>query len=155
MLKLDRYDFKKKIYPFSNLSRQQNVNTFVMKVDAGDYCIGTDLKGFPTTFKLVLNSPVMIEGLPLNEEQGEAVFRRMRESNNLSNIVYVSFNIRVVYIASLATAEEFRRVKSELGGAALVRQDIQLDTVVIDSKLDFIDYYEDEARTRLIYRYRP
>lgn len=154
-LKLDRYDFKKKIYPFSNMSRQQNVNTFTMQVSLSDYCIPHDLKGFPTIYKLVLGSPVVIEGLPLDEKQGEELFYRMNAEGNTTHIVYASFNIRVVYIASLATAEEFKQIKTNPAGVAKVRQDIQLDTAVIDSRLDSIDYYEDEARTRLIYRYRP
>jgi len=154
-LQLDRYDFENKIFPFSNMEHQNKVNTFTMDTERQDFCQETDLKGFPISYKLVLDKFVVLDGLRISEEEGKALAERMKANHNPSLIVYASFNIRVMYIAALATASEIRASKNPLLQTAKIRQSVQFDTVQLDSHLDSIDYYEDEARTRLIYTYRP
>lgn len=152
-LKLGRYDFKKQNFPFDQSINQKNVNVFVMQTHAGDYCNSGKLNDFPTAFKLVLDKTVGLEGLELNEEQGKELFDRMNEANNVAHLVYARFNIRVMYVASLASSEE-RRLRGSSSGAknvAKVQQNVQYDTVGLDSRLDSIEYFEDAARTKLIY----
>lgn len=154
-LKLDRYDFKRQMFPFDLPAVQKKVNVFIMQAHQEDYCNDKDLRGFPTAFRLVLGSPVSLEGLELNEEQGKALFTRMNENKNFSHLVYVSFNIRVQFVASLDNTENKKKSREQSENAlAKVQQKIQSDMITLDSRLDSIDFYEDAERTRLIYTQR-
>jgi len=153
-LTLDRYDFKRGIYPFHDVTRYQSVNTFTLQTSSGDFCSDNETIEFPYTYKMVLDTPITIEGLPLSKEEGEDLFDRMTAQDNKDHIIYANFNIRTIYIAAIATAKEMREREKELS-VAKVRQDVQYSSIVLDSRLDSIEYFEDPARTKLIYIYRP
>ncbi|MCL2469440.1 MAG: DUF4852 domain-containing protein [Alphaproteobacteria bacterium] len=168
-LSLDRYDFKNKIYPFINQSANENVNSFVMATNKEDFCVKEKVEGFPTNFRLVLRSPVSVPKLPLTEREGAALFNRLQADENAlnhsvskqqgasrrsstiqiePNRIYVRFNFRVVYIAAIAMPNVGISDKAKVG------QKIVLNTVNFDSQLDSIEFFEDEARTRLLYAHR-
>ncbi|MDD2325960.1 MAG: DUF4852 domain-containing protein [Alphaproteobacteria bacterium] len=155
-MQLGRYDFEKKSYPFVHKEQNSGVNAFRMITHDSDFCTDEDMYGFPRGYRLVLASPIDVPDLPLKEEEAKALLKRMDEDGNKDHIVTARFNIRVVFIASLMPNNVSLEQPQEGGKTmARVRQRIQTDSIILDSRLDSIEFYEDPERTKLIYVYRP
>lgn len=153
VLQLGKYDFNEKIYRFSRNSAQFKANVFNMNTNSGDDCNKKEGLLLPSSFQIILDKPVQIIGLPMNEEDGKKIFSRMDKNNNLDHLIYVRFNINVTYVApfldktdraGVSASEDFRRGKEEvIKGTGKVR---------IDGMLQSIEYFEDEAYMRLLYK---
>lgn len=160
---LGRYDFKKKIYPFGFSGGSRATNTFVVEAGQPVDCRSNRDEGIPFKYKFVLNETVRLDGLALTEKQGKDLFYRMEKGDNINHIVYVRFNMRVKYIATLATRDEMSKAvlaarennKKESISQIGVMQSRLSDNAIIDAELDSIQYYEDKAMTKPIYTYRP
>ncbi|MDD3182036.1 MAG: DUF4852 domain-containing protein [Alphaproteobacteria bacterium] len=159
MLKLGRYDFEKKLYPFDESAQRFNINVFPINRDALNTCRFVSIHNaagiLPTSFKFVLDSLINIVSLPLDAEEGKAVVRRMDEDGNTDHFVYARFNIRVVFIAPVDFTVDEGKGKKTLSVRSQVTQSARSGAIVLDSRLDSIEYYEDENFTRMIYKYRP
>lgn len=150
-LQLGKYDFKDKLYRFSDKTSQFNVNVFRITVQNTDLCVKTQTgrEVLPREFKFVLDQPTLVTGLPMSEQEGSALLARLKENKNKDLIIYTRFNMRIVYIPSL------RQDRLPPGAVKdhQLTQDPFADGLRMDAQLDSIEYYEDEARTKLIYRY--
>jgi hypothetical protein len=126
-----------------------NVNTFVIYQNEGGVC-GVFIKNIPTSFRAVLDIPVSLEGLPLEEKDAQALLAQMKTDNNPDKITYVRFNLRITYIEPLRRAG----IKGEDLLSAQINA-IGKREARMDAHLDSIDFYEDSGLTRLIYSYHP
>lgn len=153
-LQLARYDFKKGLYAFTDKTAQFNVNVFTMVTHKEDLCTKDSNKVLPAEYKLVLDQPVQIQGLPLSAEEGEVLLNRMNMAGNRDHIVYARFNMRVVYVAPIAERPESRGNR-RITAAPMVTQNIKSNAIFLDARLDSIEYFEDPDRTKLIYIYKP
>jgi len=149
VLQFGRYDFKKKIYNFTEKTEVRNYNMFELKADRAELCDTTQMNLFPGRFNLVLDEPIYFLGIPLPEEAAQTLLKRMDESGNKDHFVYTNFNLRVVYIA------RFYREKDKKGNrTGRLRQETKGGETRFDVRLDSVDFYEDEKKTRLIYSFR-
>lgn len=157
-VQLGRYDFKKKIYPFTEKAQRFNINAFSIDRHFSEKCRVVTLydsaKIIPTSYKFVLASPINIDGLPLDEKDGNALFNRMEKDGNVDHMVYARINLRVTFIAPIDFKEDLSE-KEKFALRSKVLQSATGGAIRIDSRLDSIEYYEDEAMTRLVYLYRP
>jgi hypothetical protein len=126
-----------------------------------NFCAERKQYWLPATYQLVLRNPVKLPGLFMLEDDGRDLLKRLNQAGNTTHIIFMRVNVRVVFVAGIATSEEIRaqmykRVMDKLTGAkAVVLQNIKSDSIRMDSELDSIEFYEDEAHTKLIYTYRP
>lgn len=164
VVQLDRYKFEERFYPFVRKEGKEiNVNTFSMFVTDKSFCSGDRQSWLPSVYKLVLNKPVKMKGLYLNEEDGRTLLQRMDARGNTDHILFFRANVRVVFVAPFSKPEDVLKRREEaqkqgkafVGAAVTVVQDLRGEAIRLDGLLDSIDYFEDEARTKLIYTYRP
>lgn len=151
-LQLDRYDFQDKIYRFSSKATLDNINTAVFYEVTGPACGKADIKYLPRIFRVVFDSSVNILGLPLLPNDAEKLLKTMESDNNSSRIVYTRFKFHVVYIEPLLKSLQSKNSSDIVYTQATKseRREMRLDAI-----LDAIDFYEDEAMTKLIYEYKP
>ncbi len=160
-VKLGRYNFEERLYPFIGEGNKEiNVNTFSMIVENKNFCFDGKSYWLPSVYKLVLNRPIKMAGLYLNEEDGRALLQRMDAAKNPTHVLFLRVNVRVLFVAAIANEEEASRQKKavhrkERAKNAAVLQAIDGGSIQLDSRLDSIEYFEDEAHTKLIYTYRP
>ncbi len=143
-LQLGRYDFKKKMYNFSENTSVRNVNVFTIENNGRIDCYGKQPALLPTMFRMVLNEPLNITGLPLPEGDANILMKRMDESGNQERLVYSDFNIRITFIAPLYRAKRSSVLEQDKGVG-----------VRMDARLESVNFYSDPERTKLIYSYRP
>ncbi|MDD5585748.1 MAG: DUF4852 domain-containing protein [Alphaproteobacteria bacterium] len=150
-LKLDRYNFKNKVYQFTDKSSLANVDYFTLLARLDDACVISETnRVLPEEYQFVLDQPLVLAGIPLSEEDGQTLLTRMDGSNNKSHLVFARFNMRIVFISRLT-----RPLDQNNRPAKMLRQDAGKNFVRLDARMGSIDFYEDEARTKLIYSYRP
>lgn len=146
-LQLDRYDFDEKVYRFTELTMPKNANVFSIH-DKSAGCGNREIRIWPRSFPLVIDRPVTMVGLPLFEGDAKTLLKRMDDAGNKDHLVFARYKLRVTRVDTYARG---RNEKGQLSGA--LKHDSKNGT--IDAHLDAVDFYEDEARTKLIYVYRP
>lgn len=157
-LRLGRYDFEKKFYPFDEASQRQNINVFPISRDLAEICPRPISSVMPSNYKLVLDKMTNVTGLPLEPEEAKQLAERMERAGNKDRLVYARFNIRVLFIAPIDFAATKKNENGENNKPSLraqVTQTKNADATVLDSRLDSVEYFEDEACTKPIYTYRP
>jgi hypothetical protein len=148
-LQLDRFDFKTGIFRFADKSQINAVDYFTFITVRDNMCGSTKTRLLPTDYRIVLDQPIILKGIPVSEEDGRTLLKRMQEDKN-ARIIYARFNFRVVYVERLMT-----RINKYDKLAPPLSQDQNRRYVRMDSNLGSIDFYQDEAHTKLIYSYRP
>lgn len=148
-LQLDRYDFKKNLYLFNKKSAPLNVNLFSLQANMDRACDSNAKNLIPKRFQIVLEQSVSLPGIPLSEEEGKLLLKRMKDSGNKDHAVYANFNMRITYIAPVQ--REKKQDKGEIIGMFIQPQ--RGDVVRLDAHLTSIDIYEDKDRKKLLYRY--
>lgn len=159
VLQLGRYDFAKKVYPFVEKSQRIGINVFTVDRDINRVCQygGKDNVAaiLPKRFKIVLDKPFNIIDLPLAPSEGKALAERMDRDGNKEHSIFARINLRIMFVAPI----DFSKRSSEGTNFAVRTQVTQAgldsESVVLDARLDSVEYFEDENFTRLIYRYRP
>jgi hypothetical protein len=148
---LSRYDFGQKMYRIMGDPTRHHVNVFmVYDDDAKTGCNGTRIRIMPTSFRIVLEDSVYFPGIPLAESDAKALLQHMTEAGNTQRFIYVRFNMRVNQVSKL-----FRSKDSDQQATGPLRQDTKDAAIHLNGRLDSVNFYEDEARTKLIYSYRP
>lgn len=160
VLQLERYDFRERLYRFTAKTAQASSNVFSILTQKEEFCTDTDHSFPPMIYKFVLDRPLKMLGIPIGPDIGQRLLERMDAANNKDRLVYARFKFRITYIAPLnvkkpKTALPDNREKTPSGYGPMVVQDIKDDEVMMDSRVDSIEYYEDPARTKLIYSYTP
>jgi hypothetical protein len=150
-LQLDRYDFAAKVFNFTEKSRLRNVNTFMLYSVEGNGCGASDVKFLPRTFRAVIPTPIYLDGLPLSESDAADFLKQMNLDANLDRIVHARFNLRVVGI------DPIHKITFK-SGADLITMYVQSkftihdkQSVLINVRLDSIDFFEDPQMTKLVY----
>jgi hypothetical protein len=152
-LQLDHYDFDQKIFRFAEKSRMLNINTFTLLDVQGNDCGTTDVKLMPRVFRAVLAAPLYLDGLPLGENDGQALLKQMKAEYNINRYIYARFNLSVVYV------EMLRKSTFKSGFDTITRLQQSgtplPQTVRLDIRLDSIDFYQDTHLAHLIFHYQP
>lgn len=151
-LQLGRYDFKDKLFRFTEKSKIYNVNSFVLFETSPKACVGERrITLMPAVFRAVLDTPIYIPGLPLSQKASETLLELMAVDNNPSRIVKARFNLRITYV------EKFKRIPhADREGYYYSQSDKrEHDMAQMDAHLDSVEFYEDAATKKLIYTYRP
>jgi hypothetical protein len=141
-LQLDRYDFTTKLFRFTEKSRINNINTFAILSVEGSDCGTVNVKHLPRIFRVVVPTPIYMDGLPLAEADAKAVLKQMDDSGNSSRITYTRFNFRITYVAADKA--------HEIAKGTDIEPDVRLD-----AQLDGIEFYLDPEMTKLIYKFEP
>ncbi|MDE2029952.1 MAG: DUF4852 domain-containing protein [Alphaproteobacteria bacterium] len=147
-LQLDRYDFASKLFRFTKKSTINNINSFDIYSVEGTGCGTASVTLLPRDFHAVLADPIYMQGLPLDEKDAEALLNQMTKDGNINRIIFVRFNLRIVYIDHMRKValpgEVVHYEQSNAPNASWIR---------MDARLDSIDFYEDPQMTRLIYEF--
>ncbi|MFA4995088.1 MAG: DUF4852 domain-containing protein [Bdellovibrionales bacterium] len=152
-MRLGRFDFEGKIFRFDEKSSLHGVNTFALLAVDGTGCGGAKVEYIPRVFRAILSSPIFLEGLPLSEEDAQALLTRMEKNQNPERIIFLRYNFRTVYVEPLRKIEE-RRDMGQKAHYAQTNAGSQKE-VKFDMQLDSVGFYEDPQRTKLIYQYTP
>lgn len=150
-LLLDRYDFKNNIYRFVIENGRQAINTFHLSTLNEESCGDVHLTAMPQEFNFVLDRSIQFPGIPLGEDQARDLLHDMEKSGNTQRKVYVRFKLKIVYIQPLLQKD----TSNQPGGKLIYRQSDGSLSGRLDSRLDSIEFYQDEARTKLIMKYTP
>lgn len=153
-MQFGKFDFRQNLYRFSHKTAQFAANLFRLTAHREDQCMKKEGLILPSSFRLVLETPIEMLGIPMSSENAQKLVERMDQNGNVDKIVYVRFNIQVIYVepflkTTVRTLEEekdlFRKTGAfdTLSGSADIR---------LDGRLDSIEYYEDEARTKMFYK---
>jgi len=148
-LQLDRYDFQKSLFRFTAKSKLYNVNTFIIYSVEGTPCPDAAISAIPRTYRVVLDTPFSLEGLPLASKDGEALLQQMKDSNNDSRTIRARFNLHVVYVAPLYKDVHAGSVKDQAQAGE------EKGNMRLDARLDSVDFFEDQDMTKLIYKFQP
>ncbi|HUY68880.1 MAG TPA: DUF4852 domain-containing protein [Alphaproteobacteria bacterium] len=152
-MQLDRYDFRQHVFHFTPKTVVGSVNAItIYQTEDAPTCGTAKIADLPHIYRAVFDVPVTLEGLPLAPADAQALLKQMDKDKNRDRIVYAQFNLRIVYI------EPIHRVAT--GGGAPVKylqagQTVDTHGIQFAARLDSVDFYEDPARTRLIYTYKP
>lgn len=149
-LQLGKYDFKEKVYRFSEKTTQTNANVFRLMVDSSHFCTKDTPNILPTDYKFVLDQPIHMMGLPMSEENGAKLMARMKENDNKDLLIYTRFNMRVVFVPQLEAVGDFRGNKKGF----VINPDMNRE-IRVDAQLDSIEYFEDPEYKKMIYRFMP
>ncbi len=151
-IRLGRYDFKNKIYGFSEENTLRGINSFVLYEVEGQPCDVGEVGYVPRAFRAMLSAPIALDGLPLSEKDAQALSQRVKKDND--GLVYARYNIRTIYIEPLQKMSSRRKKEKEepVYGQSLGKTSKE---VRFDAELDSIGFYEDRERTKLIYVYAP
>jgi len=149
-LQLDRYDFPNKIFRFSQKTTIHNVNTITLFKFNRPVCGDVNVKYLPSFFRAVMDTPLYFDGLPLAQKDAEALLKQMEATGNKDRIIYVRFNMRIVYI------EPFQHMEMGGGDVMLTQTNTKDGHIArLDVHLDSAEFFEDEAMTKLIYELQP
>lgn len=150
-MQLDRYDFEKQIFKFTDKSSVSRANVFELYGVSGQPCQRGEVKYLSRKFRAVLNEPVTMQGLPLIEKHAQNLLRLMQADNNVSRVLYARFYLRILYIDPFAPIHDTSN-KTFLGYG---QSGVKGDTVRFDAQLDAIEFYEDDKMTKLVYTFKP
>jgi hypothetical protein len=150
-LALTRYNFKDKVYLFSDRYSLKNVDFFSLSAEGDNSCDKNQNKLLPVDYHFVLDQPLALTGLPLSEEDANTLFDRMEKADNKKHVVFARVNMKVVFVDRLIYTRN-QLTRRILG---FLHQNTGRNYVRLDVRIGSIDFYEDEARTKLIYSYRP
>jgi hypothetical protein len=148
-LQLGRYDFQQKLFMFTDKSTIRNINTFVIYSVQGHPCDGVATPDIPASYRAVLDVPVYFLGIPLAQKDAETLLQQMKDDKNDDRIVYARFNLRIIYIDPLR--KDIQTGTSSAAAHYTQSNAPDAQSIRIDVHLDSIDFFEDAARTKLIY----
>lgn len=149
-LQLDRYDFQEKLFRLTAKTTLQNINALSIYKVVGNPCEGVSIKLLPSAFRVVLDMPLFFEGIPLGQKDAEALLQQMKDDKNSDRIVSAIFNMRIVYIEPMHMAKGSDASSIYVQGSGSDDRSVRLD-----ARLDSVEFYEDAALTKLIYRLQP
>jgi len=149
---LGRYDFDQQLFRFTKKTTLKGVNAIYLYAVSGLGCGVSETKYLPRSFRAVLTSILYLEGLPLSESDARELIARMDAEGNKDRIIYVRFNVHIVYI------EPYMKIEDKTD-ATIVRYGQPNSHVAkevrLDARLDSIIFYEDKKMTKPIYTYAP
>lgn len=153
-IQLDRFDFNNRLFRFTEKSAVRNVNSISFEKENNVIltCAGHAVKFIPISYRAVLDAPLTIEGLPMPEADAAALLERMKAAGNTDRIIRARFNMRVTYIEPLRKSmpgEALDYRQNGMSGASRSR------ILRLDTRLDSVEFFEDENLTRMVYSYRP
>lgn len=152
-LQLDRYDFEAKLFRFTEKTVLKSINALVIYQIEAVTCGSGAVTHIPRTFRAVLDTPVYFPGLPLAPKDAEAILKQMETDKNIDRIVTATFNFHIIYIEPLHKNIRSRdNPESDTYSQSNAPDNLSLR---MDAHLDSIDFYQDAAKTKLIYRYEP
>lgn len=135
-MRLDRYDFKTRVFMLESKSQLHNINTFqLVKISRNNVCIKEQrLESLPEEVGVVLDQPVTLEGLPISEEQSKKLVDSMNARKNFQRVIYARFSVVLVYAEPLDVTTPRVRYNAE-------------------AQLLSIEFFEDEKMTKPIWVY--
>lgn len=149
LVHLDRYDFDNKLFKLSVENRVSGVNSFLLG-SSNDHPCDSTVKMLPRTYKAVLETQLNLPGFIMDESDANALLSRMNAVGNISRQVMARFNIRVVYIekapVDFGKIDEWYNTYSWVG---------KISDLLMDSRLDSVEFFEDANMTKRIYVFRP
>jgi hypothetical protein len=149
-VQLDRYDFKERLFHFTNGTVIQNVNAFLLYQTEGPDCDKARIKYVPKSFRAVLEIPFSIYGLPMQPDDAEKLLQQMKETGNNARVVYARFNLHVMF------AEQLRKNFMQSGPETYSQGGRPpSDPFKFDAHLDSVEFFTDEDMTKLIYTFTP
>ena len=144
-LELDRYDFQKNLFTLARRNPIDHVNALTILTADDQPCGSMHVKFLPKAFRAAFLGPITIPGLPLAPAVAEGLLQRMKDNNNTRRIVFTRFHIHVTYVDPLRRSPAGVYTQNDKAPAPM-----QLDT-----KVDAVDFFEDEAMKLPIYSYTP
>jgi hypothetical protein len=150
-VQLGRYDFKNKLFGFTDATAINNVNAFLLYQAEGTPCGTTKIKYLPKSFRAVLEKPFSISGLPMEPDVAQKLLQQMKENGNESRTVHARFNLHVTY------ADQLRKNFMSNGAPTTYSQGDHptSEPFKFDAHLDSVDFFTDDAMTNRIYTYTP
>jgi hypothetical protein len=137
-VRLDRYDFKQQAFLLTPETEIKNVNVFTLSSHGvGDCDPSRTYEYFPRSYRALLDQGITLKSIPMTEEKGKKLLALMEADNNKNRVVYITFNLRVYFV------DRFKKADGKSNEGAMH----------LDSRLDSISFYEDEARTMPIWTY--
>jgi hypothetical protein len=95
---LDKYNFTTKSYPLVDSSQLRNVNSFELINEANEVCISAQqVTSIPGNIGAVLDQPIYLTSIPMEEDKAKALLQRMNEKKNFSREIYVRFSLMTVF----------------------------------------------------------
>ena len=134
-VQLDRYDFDSKMFMFTEKSALTNVTALELlgRSSYKPYCgLKNPAYHYPGYVFITFKEPLNINGVPLPQNQANALLKRLQTSGNRSRTVFVKTKFR------MSGLEDFKE--------RAISNVITLKAVV-----EGIDIYEDPDATKLIY----
>jgi hypothetical protein len=152
-LQLDRYDFQNKLFRFTKKSTLRGVNTFLLYNAVPIQCKGVMITIIPRAFRVVLDTPFTVEGLPLSQKDAEGLLQLMTDSRNDDRIVFTRVNFTVVYIDPLHQ-DTPKDGATDTDSYSQANVHDSMGAVRLDARLNSINFYADESMTKLIYTFQ-
>lgn len=148
VVQLDRYDFKKKMFRFTEKTTPSNVNLFSMQLQ-DTACDASGFSVLPSWYGIVLDDPLTIYGLSLSEKDAKSLVDRMLANNNEDRIVYVRFKIRITQVPYVSRMED--KKGNTIG--PMFQDGGSAGQIKIGGRMDSVEFFEDSERTKMIYLY--
>lgn len=137
LVKLDRYDFTKQMFPLTAETRFNNVGRMDVITSAAArrylcHIANEDKKDpyFPLTVGLTLGAPLDLKGFPMPPERAEALLAKLKARNVVDRSIFVRFRFRVIDQPKIIRDKKNVITRAELVG-----------------NIEFIDFYLDPDLT--------
>lgn len=136
--RLGKYDFKRHLFLLHHDSPINKLSSFTFAFTDQEIdvpCLAdAPATWFPYTYKVSLDYPLTLEGLPMNEEQAKALLNSMLQNDNQERVIHVRFRFDVVHVPTI------RKQKTD---------------VDMEAEMQQVDFFADKEMRQLIYAYQP
>ena len=150
-VQLNRYNFDKKLFEFTDKSVIHNVNAIYLLDVSGAPCVTKGPKYMPARYRAVLNEPISINGLSIEQDNADALLKYLKVSKNDDRILTGQINMTVGYVQALT-----RVLRSGVKGDVIYQQTSKsLGEVRFDVKIDSVDFFADADKKIKVFTYVP
>lgn len=148
-ISLDRYDFNTRTFRISPTAPLIGVNAFRMMDSNGSYC-GAIVKAIPTSYIASLEGRISIPGFIMSEGDAQSLLARLNRSGNMKRQIVAKSNLKITNIPKVSI--DFANINAWYDTTSYVGKRRQL---IMDAKLDSVEFFEDQEMRRRIFVYRP
>jgi hypothetical protein len=148
-ISLDRYDFNTRTFRISPSAPLIGVNAFRLMDSQGNQC-NAFVKALPTSYVASLEGRISIPGFIMSEGDAQSLLARLNRSGNTTRQIVAKSHLKITGVPKVSI--DFANINLWYDATTYVGKRRQ---IIMDAKLDSVEFYEDQEMRRRIFVYRP
>lgn len=149
LISLDRYDFNNKTFKINPNSPLLGVNAFRLMSMNTKYCDAV-VKAIPLEYTAAIEARINIPGFIMSESDAQALLDRLNSSGNRSRQIMAKFNIKIIGVSKVKIdTTDLAKWYDKISYVGKKRD------IVMEAKLDSVEFFEEPEMKRRIFVYKP